>query len=437
MRLNDKGFTLIEMVIVTAVFVIVLMITASAFKTILGQSTKLFRSEESNIEGVIGLEMVRHDLQQAGLGLFTEPSPVNYTGEALNAPARTYNDFSAGTEPPRPIVTGNNVAAAATDPDGSGNYTLLANTDYLVIKATTVGTSKTAQKWTYLAISPPNVTPNSWPSTAENLGSGDNVVLLRRQVSAAGQSVTLEQNLSGSPNNFSYAYSNTAFAQYSSSSNTIYTAYGVNSSALGVVDSSAPRMPFNRADYFVAQPTIGSNTPDPSRIPAICAKDASGNPSPYVGILYKATVNHSDGKLTYLPLLDCVADMQIVLGWDMNGDGLIDCYSNADGTSLSGSPASCVAPNGGTVLNALSRANNASAATTPNIRNNLKIVKIYVLAQNGRRDPNYTSPSSIVVGDTGETSLTDLYDLAAKGLLNYRWKLYRIVVRPKNLFSNE
>ncbi|QEM70162.1 prepilin-type N-terminal cleavage/methylation domain-containing protein [Geobacter sp. FeAm09] len=427
MRSNNSGFTLIEVLIVTAVFVIVLLITGSAFKTILGQSAKVFRSEESNIEGIIGLEMLRHDLQQAGLGLFTETSTVSYTGEALNAPASTYNDFNAGTEPPRPIVAGNNVASVASDPDSSGNYKILAGTDYLVVKAATVSTSKTAQKWTYLEISPPNVTSHSWPSAAENLGSGDNVVLLKRQVSTSGQSTTLTPTLT---NQFYYTYSNTAFAQFSSASNTIYTAYGI--------DSSTPRMPFNRADYFVGLPVIGSGTPDSSRIPDVCAKDASGSPSPYVGILYKATVNHADGKLTYHPLLDCVADMQVVLGWDMNSDGAIDCYSNADGTVMIGS---CTAPTGGTAADALSATNknNASAATVPNIRNNLKIVKVYLLAQNGRRDPNYTSPSPIVVGDTAaaETSLTNSYDLAAKGLLNYRWKLYRVVVRPKNLFSNE
>ncbi len=33
------------------------------------------------------------------------------------------------------------------------------------------------------------------------------------------------------------------------------------------------------------------------------------------GILYKGTVNHADGLLTELPLLDCVADMQVIFGW--------------------------------------------------------------------------------------------------------------------------
>ncbi len=57
---------------------------------------------------------------------------------------------------------------------------------------------------------------------------------------------------------------------------------------------------------------------------------------PDTGILYKTTVNHADGKLTYIPVLDCVLDMQVVLGWDLNGDGLIDTWSNADGSVVSG-----------------------------------------------------------------------------------------------------
>jgi hypothetical protein len=85
-------------------------------------------------------------------------------------------------------------------------------------------------------------------------------------------------------------------------------------------------MPFNRADYFVAIP--GSS----SQLPSVCA--------PGTGILYKTTVNHEannpGGKLTYTPLVDCVADMQVVLGWDLwdassntlGQDGTIDTWSS-------------------------------------------------------------------------------------------------------------
>ena len=75
---NCKGFTLIELIVVMAVFVVVIAISGDAFKTVLQQASKLFRSEESNIEGIVGLEVFRHDLQQAGYGLYTEPLCTAY-----------------------------------------------------------------------------------------------------------------------------------------------------------------------------------------------------------------------------------------------------------------------------------------------------------------------------------------------------------------------
>jgi hypothetical protein len=83
----------------------------------------------------------------------------------------------------------------------------------------------------------------------------------------------------------------------------------------------------------------------------------------------------------------------------------------------------------------------------PNIRSNLKVIKIYILAQNGKKDTGYTSPSQLEVSDNGEASITrpvtpsnienkGIFSLATNQL-NYRWKLYRIVVRPKNLLSNQ
>ena len=64
---------------------------------------------------------------------------------------------------------------------------------------------------------------------------------------------------------------------------------------------------------------------------------------------------------------------------------------------------------------------------------------MYILAQEGKKDTSYTVPSpTIVVGDQladGGLSPEKQYTLTGDQL-HYRWKLYRIVVRPKNLFSN-
>lgn len=400
MKFNTSGFSLVELLITMSVFIVVIIITGNSFDTLLSQSSKIFKSEESNIEGVVGLEILRHDIQQAGFGLYTEGG-INYS-EADEAPANELNDAPANA--PRPLV------CKDTIPTGTAN--ILPGSDYLAIKATSVATNAASQKWTYLSLDPAGVIPKKWPSTAENPENGDNVILLRRQVSSAGNIVNLTQPSSDTEgsSNFSFSFGSNTFAQFSSSGTAAYTIYGLSS-------GNTVRMPFNRSDYFVARPQTAS------QLPSFCA--------PGSGILYKTTVNQADGKLTRIPLLDCVADMQVVLGWDMDSDGTIDTYSNADGSTTSGT---------GTqeqVQKAISNDNNNSSTTTPSIRNNLKMVKVYILAQQGKRDSGYTSPAAIVVGDARESILTRVYDIAAAGWLNYRWKVYQIIARPKNLPANQ
>lgn len=423
---NKNGFTLVEMIIVMAVFMVVLMITGEAFKTILQQTSKLFRSEESNIEGVIGLEILRHDLQQVGYGLFTEPlcSPNAYTGEAAAVPASTYNEVARNVLdpcltppttasvaalrlPPRAVVAGNNLASVAdANSDDGGTYNVLAGSDYLVLKGLTLGRSKASQRWTYLNSAASVVTPKSWVSRSENLESGDKVLLMRRKVTPSTNTLTIEPE----PTNgwFYIPFSNAAFSKYS----TNYSSYVV----YGLDDAATPRMPFNRSDYFVSRPAATS------AMPAICA--------PTIGNLYKTTVNQADGKLSYLPILDCVADMQVVFGWDLTigttstlgQDGVIDTWSSPDPDFRSGTA---------------TLADLQAAMAAPELlRSSLKMIKVYILAQDGRKDTSYTSPSPIVVGDIGETSLTKSYVISA-GLQNYRWKVYRIVIQPKNLISNQ
>lgn len=404
-------------------FVVIIAITGDSFKTILTQSSKIFRNEESNIEGMVGLEILRHDLQQAGFGLFSESPPVSYS-EAAAAPANLYND--AGTSVPynvpRPIVAGNDRPAVSIADDAGASYNVLPGTDYLVVKATSVGRNRTSQKWTYLKYTSNDVYPNTWVSSAENFTAGgtgsDRVVLLRRQIGSQSQTVSLETDPPGGSGDFYYAYSNSAFSRYTSASSAIFSVYGLDSGP------TTPRMPFNRTDYFVARPQ------DTTQIPPVCA--------PNTGILYKTTINNVSGSggggLNYVPLLDCVADMQVVLGWDMDSNGAVDTYSNADGLTFTSSLTTLASND---VTNALSNASNNTSTTVPSIRNSLKMVKVYILAQQGRIDPGYTSPSPILVGGASESILTHSYDITAAGWRNYRWKVYQIVTRPKNLPTNQ
>jgi prepilin-type N-terminal cleavage/methylation domain-containing protein len=415
MQRCNKGFTLVELLVVMVIFIAVITIASSSFNVLLTQMSKLGKTEESNIEGVVGLEMMRHDLQQAGFGLPDSymATPPTYV-EATAVPANSYNDAPSGV--PRAIVAGDNQATAAVD-DAGVTYNILAGTDYLALKGVTLGMNNASQKWTYMPYSS-GITgkkkPRIWPASYLNLtASTDRVIMLKKTVVDTKVVNQMVYDIS-TPDVYWTNFNANGFVDAFSPilPEDIFYIYGIRSGDdLG--------MPFNRADYFVETPS------DTSRIPAFC--------SPNTGILYKATVNHADGALLPIPLLDCVADMQIVFGWDLTDgmgnegqDGLIDTWSspvNASGV-LTTTPSANL-----TLVK--------DAFTNPEkIRNSLKIVKVYLLTQIGRRDPNYTSQASFVVGLQGESSITRNYDLTAD-MRKFHWKLYQLVVRPKNLTSNQ
>jgi len=421
---NNRGFTLVELIIAMACFIVILILVGTSFNLILSQSLKLMKSEESNIEGVVGLELLRHDLNLAGYGLSNDiPQEVSSIGEAsVGISMKTNDPFNV---PPRPIVilerNFDGCPNFTTDQPDDKNYHLIVCSDYLSIKATNLGASAASQHWTYLTYNAGSggtastMTPNIWKNAADNPSNGDAVVVLRKNLSTSTNSSILAHRDGSTSPDFHYTFGSTAFNNMTGESSSPCNVYGIDSGA-------TVRMPFNRADYFVAQPFPITATPS-----LLCA--------PGTGTLYKATVNQADGKLTYIPLLPCVAGMQVVLGWDYNGDGLIDTWSNADGSTVS--DVGGLGVTSAQIQAALSQANNPMSANQPNIWNNLKTVKVYILAQNGRKDLSYKSPSPIIGGDPGEMSLTRSYDIAGSNWSNYRWKLYKIVVNPRNLVSNQ
>ncbi len=383
---KEDGFTLVEMIVVTAIFIVVIIITSIAFNTVLTQTKKVSKSEESNIEGVIGLEMFRHDLEQAGFGLFNEidnPPPVY--AEAVGVPALT-NDSPSGI--PRAFVAINNV---------TGDPGILDNTDYLAIKATTVSRELVSQKWTYInGVGSSKVWGvNDFDSTYTK---SEFVVAMRQNYKNNELHRKLIYNLSDT-DSFSVRYRNTAV--------TYSDPFGPPSDAVQYyyygIDSSNPIAPFNRTDYFVKRT---------STTPTNCA--------PGAGVLYKSTMSQVDGSMTDIPVLDCVADMQVVFGWNTNEPAgpASDIYTNADMTSVS-----------------------TPIAWTPSlddplvIGKHLKLIKIYLLVQDGGKDMKYiNTETQMPVGVVGEANaLADTRDLTGPNYQNYRWKLYRIVVKPKNL----
>jgi hypothetical protein len=281
---------------------------------------------------------------------------------------------------PMAVRSGNNTGV---DLSGAGG-----GADYLVIKSTAVATNDTARKWTYLRAGD---SKNTWTPACENLNkypnagdtdcstgaSTENTVRVI-VISPGGSTAANTRSLITNAGVFYAQYSGTAnFAPPAGSTET-YMVYGVDR------DTNL-RMPFNRADYYVRRPA--------ANMPSQCA--------PNTGILYKGTLSHTNGTITEFPILDCVADMQIVFRLDTNADGTIDTDSD-----------------------------DISALTAAQIRNQVKEIQVYILSHEGQMDAAYTYPNpTILVGPTAALGRT--FNLGTNR--NYRWKVYTLVVRPNNL----
>ncbi len=392
---NRNGFTLTELIVVMGIFMTVLIVTATAFKTVLSQSGKQLKSAETQIEGIVGLELFRTDLQQAGYGLpkgysdsrwfFPASSNITYAESTASVSdgidPTALNDAPSGA--PRGVATVNGNAGSGVGFNGS---------DYLAIKSSVSGTNATAKKWNYLNYSSAGGVRKTWNS-AGDLVSSERVVVIR---SSFLNQVNYKQLVVAGGGSF--------FTKVPAGNGLFPTAFSPNSSTdtylvYGVDPDTDLKMPFNRTDYYVSRP---------ANIPASCAL--------HTGVLYKAMVNQADGKSSLIPLLDCVANLQVVYSLDSTGSGAIDSHLDASfGTP--GAPGALT-----------------SAQQLDILWNQLRELRVYILAQDGRRDPGYTYPNqTVTVGEFGMGSSVDLAATIGSEWMHYHWKIYTIVIQPKSL----
>lgn len=92
-----------------------------------------------------------------------------------------------------------------------------------------------------------------------------------------------------------------------------------------------------------------------------------------------------------MPLLDCVADMQVIYRLDMDDNGLAGTFANADGSSVSSDE-----NDNGSVSNVQATMKDAAL-----LRDRLKEVRVYILAHEGQSDSFFTfnnfTPDAAVV----------------------------------------
>jgi prepilin-type N-terminal cleavage/methylation domain-containing protein len=378
---RQSGFTLIELMVTMVIFVLTIAAASRIFTGLLTQFKQQSKIAESNIEGVVGLDMLRKDIAHAGMGL-----PWNVIGvsddngngtlwdevpgynEATNV---TYND--APGNPPSAFRNGNL-------PNGLG----FDGSDYLVIKSAYAGTSPAAGKNTRLKSAAPFV--RTWALYTEDLAATDRVIVL-----SPGATDTNSRSLV--VNGGSYHTQFSTVSAYAPADNMdVRLVYGISAANA----ANTLRAPFNRADYYISA----------ANVPSRCAAGT--------GVLSRAALNQATGELIEMPVLDCVADMQVIFlddntppvphndlstFTDTNGNGIID---------------------------------------SDEIRNQVRTVEVYILAHEGQRDPNFTfnnftaGGTSVTVGRSA--ALGRDFDLSAiANFLNYRWKVYAMSVQTDNL----
>ena len=320
---DERGFSLAELVVVMAIFLTVMLITANTFKTIANQTSQQSKSLETQIEGIVGLEVLRADLEMAGFGLpwefqntpavsaYTETIAVDTVPASFwpsgNSP-QSFND--APSSVPRAIQSGETTFNKGADNQGS---------KYLVIKSTAAATNNTAKKWTNVSYAAGSRTSKVWDDAARDFVADDKVIVVKDNLNKTPP--TRQLMVTAATGNFSATLTplnNYTTLMQPHLDGDVFQVYGIADATI-----SALRMPFNRADYYIKTPA-----------------DMPSNCAPNTGVLYKSNITHSGGGLNpNIPLLDCVADMQIVYGIDPNGVGSVTQYFDA--------PASTATPHSG------------------------------------------------------------------------------------------
>ncbi|WP_224981729.1 PilW family protein [Geomonas agri] len=387
-RWGRRGYTLVELVVVMLIFAVVMTLISSSFANIVRSTGQLGKRAETDIGGLIGLELMRRDLELAGFGLpYTLPGWLNY----VEAPSDLsfvpgFPDVKASNFNDRPGLEAPPAFRGASDVGFNGS-------DYLVVKGTPLGDNTVCRSWCYL-----NYSAVTRPSRVEpelKIGTKARAIVLRTGASASGKPVR-ELVTSGGDFTFFLNKADADFAPQQRSDS--HLVYAVASDR----EDGDLRFPFNRSDYFINRS---------SGISPLCNRGT--------GTLYKTTINQN-GNYTKYPLLDCVGDIQVVFYMDTNHDGITDYHPDpADGLF-------------------------DFKDLAKYLREELKEVRVYILAQQGKQDPGYRYPVSnpekaIVVGDLELPDNGHVWSERAMSATfgadwrTYRWKIYTIVVQPKNL----
>lgn len=284
-------------------------------------------------------------------------------------------DYSAAT---LPAFTAPRVASATN-----------GGPDTLTLTGTALGMdSKQAQAWTYIDAAAPTFKLD-WGDSRENLEANDRIVLMepgsKKLLAEGGKWLFNYDGSNGTPGN----RLTTLDGGTSYSTPTVGTlVYGLCGSSNTSCNAAGIAQPYYAVRYYLG-----------GAAPSNCA---SGTQS-----LLRAESRTSASPVGGDSIMDCVLDMEIAFGLDTNEDGTIDTWDEGGVT--------------------------AGSYDVDSLRKRLKQIRMYILMQSGNLDPDYTSPSSIRVGDSllGTGRDVDMTTVAQRQ--NYRWRVLSITATPRNI----
>ncbi|HEX2965893.1 MAG TPA: hypothetical protein VHO84_08910, partial [Syntrophorhabdaceae bacterium] len=353
----------------------------------------------SQFETALGLEVFRNDLGNAGYGLpegFLHIDPTAGTVTSFSTyPLSCYSEpnghgtnpaaisaFNDCPNPPRAFFHRNDVGSA-------NDY--IENSDYLVVRSPAVGTNAACGKWTYITSGATDYV-HVWSDPSLDMTNGNRMIVVKARTTTTDVAQLVINNDVSSK--FSARYNGSELISGEDAQPGFRPPNpptGERNIAYGIEDDDDPARPFNRADYYVRR-TSWTN--------AGCA--------PGTGTLFKAVANQGGDGFTVLPVMDCVANMQVVFRIDTNGDGVPD-----------------------------STVNDISSLNAMEIKERVEEIQVYILAHEGAMDRTYTRAGTGVILLGPSASLgrnVDVQSLAGANWDHYRWKIYTLFVKPRGMY---
>jgi prepilin-type N-terminal cleavage/methylation domain-containing protein len=252
-----SGFTLVELMITIVVLFLVMNAVFSFFLGTISIYKKESKIIETGVETIVGLEILRKDVESAGYGL-----PWRITAAYLEPSAPS--GFGDSGAPPRAILNADGGTSAS---------------DRLVIKAASVGLSPTCQKSTRMTEGPDI---RSWGQASLDFQAGDRIVVIEPGTTLATAREFIATD----------TFANAGL--HAPGAGAVRLIYGLGP---GV-------MPFNRAEYMI----------ETTDVPQLCAPGTGL-------LVKRVVDNTGLALGPALPLLDCVRDFQVSFGINSAGGG--------------------------------------------------------------------------------------------------------------------